>query len=45
MNYDLKRHELGVNKDDILIISVGELQQRKNHMVILKAIANIKDAI
>lgn len=44
VNYDLKRHELGVDKDDILIISVGELQQRKNHMVILKAIANIKDA-
>lgn len=36
---DAKRKELGVHGDDILVLSVGELQQRKNHEVIIRAIA------
>lgn len=43
VDFEKKRNELGVKKDDILIVSVGELQNRKNHAVILKAIANLKD--
>lgn len=38
---DRKRNELGIEKDDFLIMSVGELNQNKNHEVIVKAIANL----
>lgn len=37
-----KRAELGVEYNDILIISVGELNSNKNHEVIIKAIAKLK---
>lgn len=37
-----KRKELGINEDDIMILSVGELNKNKNHEVIIKAIANIR---
>lgn len=36
-----KRKELGFNTDDIILLSVGELQTRKNHEPVLRAIAEI----
>lgn len=38
-----KRKELGVPKDAFFILSVGELNDNKNHIVILKAISKIKN--
>lgn len=38
-----KRAELGIKKDDLLILSVGELQTRKNHEPVLRAIGEIDD--
>lgn len=38
-----KREQLGIKPDDILILSVGELQKRKNHQVIIEAIAALKN--
>ena len=38
-----KRTQLGIAPDDILVLSVGELQKRKNHRVIIEAIANLKN--
>lgn len=37
------RRELGIGDDDIMILSVGELQARKNHEVILRAIAALEN--
>lgn len=39
-----KRQELNVDQGDILIVSVGELQERKNHKVIIEAISAIKNS-
>lgn len=39
VNRDEYRHELGINENDILILAVGELSERKNHQIIIKAIA------
>jgi glycosyltransferase involved in cell wall biosynthesis len=38
-----KRAQLGFTSSDILVLSVGELQKRKNHEVIIKAIAKINN--
>lgn len=38
-----KRKELGLADSDILVLSVGELQTRKNHEVILRAIAQLQN--
>jgi len=38
---DLKRSELGLAKDVVVILSVGELNKNKNHEVVIKAIAKI----
>jgi len=38
---DLKS-ELGFNKEDILILSVGELNKNKNHEIIIKAFSDFK---
>lgn len=40
---DEKRSQLGIKPDDILVLSVGELQKRKNHQVIIESIANLKN--
>lgn len=37
------RKELGIKLDDFTFISVGQLSKRKNHAVVLKALAEIKD--
>jgi Glycosyltransferase len=39
-----KRKELGLNVDDFVVISVGELNCNKNHKVIIEAIAKLKNA-
>lgn len=33
------RHSLGLSEEEIILISVGELSVRKNHMIIIKALA------
>jgi glycosyltransferase EpsD len=38
-----KRRSIGVNEDDFMIISVGELNKNKNHQVIIRAIARLKN--
>ncbi len=38
-----KRAQLGVSDEQILLLSVGELQDRKNHQVILHALAQAND--
>lgn len=38
-----KRKELGLKKDDIVILSVGELIPRKNHKMVIDAICDLKD--
>lgn len=37
-----KRKELGFKEDDLLLLSVGELIERKNHRVVLEAIGKLK---
>ena len=39
-----KRRELGVTDEDILVLSVGELQTRKNHEAIIRAIARLNNS-
>ena len=36
-----KRAQLNIATDDILVLSVGELQKRKNHQAIIRAIAKL----
>lgn len=36
---NVKREELNIHEDEILILSVGELQKRKNHAPMIRAIA------
>lgn len=43
INRDEKRASLGIGKDDIFILSVGELQTRKNHEPIIRAIGKINN--
>lgn len=38
-----KRAELGIRDDECMILSVGELQTRKNHEVIIRALAKLHD--
>jgi glycosyltransferase involved in cell wall biosynthesis len=40
---DKKREELGISKDTIVILSIGELIKRKNHETALRAIAEINN--
>lgn len=38
-----KRKELGLSKDNIVLLSVGELNKNKNHEVIIKALAKLNN--
>ncbi len=38
---DAYRESIGVDKDDIMILSVGELSKRKNQQIIIRALAKI----
>lgn len=40
---NLKRKELGIRGSDVMILSVGELNVNKNHEIILKAVAKLKN--
>ena len=40
---DEYRKSFDVNKNDIMVLAVGELSERKNHQVIIKALGNIKE--
>ena len=37
-----KREELGLTEENIVLLSVGELSKRKNHIIPIKALAQIK---
>lgn len=37
------RKNLGVSDDEIMVLSVGELSARKNHQIIIKALAELND--
>ncbi|MFQ9516362.1 MAG: glycosyltransferase family 4 protein [Eubacterium sp.] len=37
------REKIGVKKEDIMILSVGELSPRKNHQIVIKSLAELKD--
>lgn len=41
IDIDLKRNELGVEKNQYMLLSVGELSERKNHEVVIKALSQI----
>lgn len=36
-----KRQEIGIDKDDVMLLSVGELNKNKNHEVVLRAMAKL----
>lgn len=38
-----KRNELGINDDTVMILSIGEIIKRKNHKVIIDAMAGIEN--
>lgn len=40
---EAKRAELGIAPDECMILSVGELQTRKNHEVMIRAVAKLND--
>ncbi|MFH0069897.1 glycosyltransferase family 4 protein [Peribacillus sp. NPDC056705] len=42
INRDKKRAELGITKNDVVLLSIGEMIKRKNHETALKAIAKLK---
>ena len=41
-NCDEKRKELGISKNDTVLIAVGELNDNKNNIVLLKAVNSLK---
>lgn len=42
-NKEEKRRELGLKNDDFVLLSVGELIARKNHIVVLDALSTLKE--
>ena len=42
-NGDAIRKELGIEKDEVLLLSVGELNKNKNHEVIIKALGRLNE--
>lgn len=42
-NKDNKRKELGLEKSDIMLLSVGELSKRKNHEVVIRALYELNN--
>lgn len=38
-----KREELGIEEETVALLSVGELSKNKNHIAVIKALANLKD--
>lgn len=44
VNREKKRRELGIAAEDYLLVSVGELTKRKNHQIVIKALAVMREA-
>ena len=42
MKTEAKRRELGLRKNDILLLSAGELNENKNHAAVIRALALLK---
>ena len=42
VDVDKKKEELGIPKDAKVLLSVGELSKRKNHQIVIKALAKLK---
>lgn len=42
---DKKRQELGINSDDIVLLSVGELNENKNHRLMIELLPYLKNNI
>lgn len=43
VNRSLKRQELGIPEEAFLVLSVGELNDNKNHQVVIRALAELDD--
>lgn len=43
VNRNKKRKELGIPQDAVVLLSVGELSKRKNHEIVIKALAKLED--
>lgn len=43
VNVDNKRKSLGVEEDEIMLLSVGEISSRKNYETVIRAIANLSN--
>lgn len=43
INVDEYKQKIGIPKDKIIVLSVGELSKRKNHQIIIKALGEIKN--
>lgn len=39
---DMYRRKIGIKKEDLLILAIGELSHRKNHQIIIKALSRAK---
>jgi len=43
VNKEKKRKSIAINEDDFMVISVGELNKNKNHQVIIRATAKLRN--
>lgn len=43
INKEQYKKRIGINSDDYVILSVGELSTRKNHQIVIKAISTLKN--
>ena len=43
INREEKRRELGVTDQEVLLLSIGELNENKNHKIVIDAIEKVKD--
>lgn len=41
---DIYRKELGISEDDIMILSVGEVNENKNHQLVIRSLAELKNS-
>lgn len=43
INRQVKRRSIEINEDELMVISVGELNKNKNHQIIVRAVAMLKN--
>lgn len=43
VNKKIKREELGLKEENVVLLSVGELNKNKNHVVVIKALAKLNN--